>query len=322
MKKALSFCLLLCGTLFSIYSDAKTNEQSLDQIVAIVNEDVVTKSEYNRSLSTIKMQIAQEHASAPAENVLQKQVLDQLINRKLQLQVAKQAGIKVTDNDIDQAVDRVAKQNNMTVSELYQHINQEGMPTTDYRNEIRDQMTLQRLQQQEVINKVSVSPTEVANFMKSQAWQNNGAKEYHLEDILIPFSDTPSSDEIAKAKKHAQVVITKIHQGENFQAAAKAEASEHSAQGGDLGWRKLAEMPSVFADQVIHMQTNEISEPIQAPNGFHILRLVASRSVDAQSAPSRKQIESMLLQRKFEEAVQSWVSRLRSQAFVQVNQLS
>jgi peptidyl-prolyl cis-trans isomerase SurA len=247
--------------------------------------------------------------------------LEQLITKRLQLQVAKQAGINVTDTDLDSAIGNIAKQNNMTTSILYERLTQEGMTAKDYRSEIREQITLQKLQQQEVVNRVTITPEEVASFMHSQAWQNNGSKEYRIEDILIPLSDTPSSEEIAAARKRATAVIAKLNQGQNFRSVAQSESGDkHALQGGDLGWRKLPEIPSAFAELVSRMQPKEVSAPIQTPNGFHIIRLAGSRSIgEAQAAPDRKQIESLLLQRKFEEAIQNWVSKLRSQAFIVMN---
>jgi peptidyl-prolyl cis-trans isomerase SurA len=300
---------------------AKSAEQPLDKMVAIVNDDVISGTELNHAVDTAKVQIAQEHVAAPPANVLQKQVLDQLINKKIQLQIAKQAGIEIKDADVDAAIAHIASQNHLSISSLYEHINQEGMTTSEYRHEIHDQMAMQKLQQQEVASKITISPQEVTNFMHSRTWQTNATKEYHLQDILIPFSDTPSTEEIAKAKKHADMVMAKIKQGQNFDQVALSESSGNQAlQGGDLGWRQLPEIPTAFADQVVRMHPNDSAGPIQSPNGFHIIRLVEERALSAkQVATSRKAIESLLLQQKFEEAVQNWVSKLRSQAFVVIN---
>ncbi len=321
MKKRIVIFLLCCVAFFTAASFAKQNSESLDQLIAVVNDDVITKSELNHALSMVKMQITQDHLSLPPVAVLQKQVLDQLINKKLQLQVAKQAGIEVGDADIDQMVARVAKQNNMTVAMLYQRLGSEGMSMADYRHELRTSLTIQRLQQQEVVNRITISKEEVSNFMRSQTWQFNSSKEYHLEDILIPVSDAPSAEEISAAKKRAVIAIAKLHQGKSFHEVAQSDSGDaHALQGGDLGWRKLPEVPSAFADQVAHMEANEIVGPIQTPNGFHVIRLVAARrAATEQAAPDRKQIENLLLQRKFEEAVQNWVSKLRHQAFIHIS---
>ncbi len=320
MKKTPLLILFICfNVIFCVSSYAATSHQgTLDQIVAIVNDDVVTTSELNHSLTLIKMQFAQQHITLPPDTVLQKQVLDQLINKRLQLQAAKQVGINVSDADVDHAIQRVAEQNQMSVKDVYKRINHDGMSTADYRHEMQEQMTLQKLQQQEVSSRVTITPDEVNSFMRSKIWQDNNSKEYHLEDILIPLSDSPTSDEISLAKKHAQAVMAKLQQGGNFHAIAQSESGDTRAlKGGDLGWLKLPEIPSAFAEQVVHLQPKEIAGPIQTSNGFHIVRVADVRITQSkQAAPDRKQVENLLLQRKFEEAVQNWVSKLRSQAFI------
>lgn len=324
MKKALIFYFLLLSC-FCLSAYAKSTEQALDKIVAVVNDDVVTNSELNQALSITKMQIAQQQLPMPPEKTLQKQVLDQLINKKLQLQLAKQAGIRVTDEDLNGAIANVAKQNNMSVETLYDQLKVEGMTVADYRNEIRDQMTLHKLQQQEVINKITITPQEIAKFSKSKVWQRAGdeTKEYLLEDILLPTSDTPSSEEIANLKKRAQSIAARLRKGQTLREVAQSEIHEKPAlQSEELEWRKLPEVPTAFADQVAHMKAKEIAGPIQAGNGFHILILKGLRSSGGgtkEAALDKKQVEELLLQRKFEEALQTWVSKLRSQAYIEKN---
>ena len=323
MKKIIACCCLSILSLMASIAHAKANEESLDQIVAVVNDDVVTTSELNHSLASVKLQIAQEHVSEPSEAVLKKQVLDQLINKKLQLQMAKQAGIQVTEDDLDKTITRIASQNHISSAELYQHLNSEGMSTADYRNEMRDQLTLTKLQQQEVVSRITVTPQEIDRFISSHPWKNNGSgdKEYRLDDILIPLSDAPSPTEIQAAEVRANMVFAKLKQGQDFKSIAQAESGEsHALEGGDLGWRKLAEIPSAFADKVSGMKAKQIAGPIQTPNGFHIIRLAEERSAgNEQGPPSRKEIENLLLQRKFEEAVQNWVTKLRKQAYISMN---
>lgn len=317
MKRVLVIIsLILCSAISTTHVFAA--EESLDQIVAVVNDDVVTKSEYNRSLNIAKVQIEQSRMTMPSETALHKQVLDQLINKKLQLQVAKATGVTVSDAELNGALNRIASQNNMSVSSLLDRISQDGMNANEYKNEMHDQLLLQKLQQQQVVSHINITPDEVTSFMNSKLWQSNNNKEYHLQDILIPVADTPSSEEIAAARKHAQEVIAKLNKGLDFKSVAAQESGNAQAlKGGDLGWRKLPEIPSAFADAVARSQANEIAGPIQTANGFHIIRVAAIRaSAEKQAAPNRNEIQNLLLQRKFEEAVQNWISKLRSQAFI------
>lgn len=320
-KTRLLFTLFLCNTFLSVSSYAINDTESLDRIAAIVNDDVITMSELSHGLNLAKTQMTQEGVTLPPTTVLHDQVLNQLINKKVQLQLAKQAGISISDEYLNKTIQSIAQQNQMSVDALYERLHHEGMSTNDYRNEMRTQLTLHKLQQQEVVNRVIISPDEITSFLHSKVWRNNGEKEFHIEDMLIPLPDSPSADEIAAARKRAGDVLVKLRQGQGFHDVAQTESGSSPAlQSGDLGWRKLPEIPSAFADQVVRMHANDIANPIQTPNGFHIIRLIAVRTLDAKQAEqSRKQAEEILLQRKFEEAVQTWVSRIRSQAYIVIN---
>lgn len=327
MKKMISRYLLLLLSCFTLgftvqaaQAKSTSTDKSLDQIVAIVNDDVITQSEFKLALARAKSQINDSHLAQPDQTILHKQVLDQLINQTLQLQLAKAAGIQITDAELDKIIARVADQNHVTVPELYQHINADGLSTEAYRQEIEQQVTIQKLQQQEVASKLVIQPDEVTAFIKSRLWQTHTDKEYRLEDILIPLNDNPSSEDVVKAKQKAEWVLNQLKQGKNFQQLAQKESGNAQAlSGGDLGWRKLPEIPSAFTEQVTHMNAHEVSEPIQTPNGFHIIRLADVRNLsNHQASPNRKQIEELLLQQKLEESVQNWIGKLRAQAFITI----
>ncbi len=179
MKKILLLILVSLSLLSNSYAEkSKQTDQSIDRIVAIVNDDVVTRTELKHNLSLIKMQMTQAHASLPSQDVLRQQVLNQIIDKKIQLQIASQIGIKVTENDLDSLIQRIADQNQVSVEGLYTQLLREGMSIEDYRHEMHDQITLQKLQQQEVINHISVTPEEITAFMHSDMWKGtNGSDE-------------------------------------------------------------------------------------------------------------------------------------------------
>lgn len=321
MKKALIVSLICCSTLLGATSFAKSDQESLDKIVAIVNDDVVTSTELNHAMVILKMQLAQENVPTPSEAVVKKQLLDQLINKKLQLQVAKTAGLQIPDAEVNETIQRIADQNHMTPAELFKQLAAQHMSEKDYRQEIRDQLTIQRLQQQELAGKVAVSNQEIKAFMRSKAWKKYGAKEYHLEDILVPISDAPSAEEITAAKNRADAIVQKLQQGQAFESVAQAESADKSiqVQGGDMGWLKLAEIPTAFAQQVANMKSKQAAGPIQTGNGFHVIYLESLRESDQNGAPTLKQVEGILMQKKFEDAARNMMSKLRSQAFIVTN---
>lgn len=298
---------------------AKKNAIPLDRIVAVINDQVITESELTEAINSSKKQIASSNISLPSDDVLHKQVLDQLINKKLEFQVAEQMGVHVTDQQVDKAINDIATNNKVPVSEVYQKVAQTGVNMTEYRKELHDEILLQQVQQQAVGSKITITPQEVSDFMRSKTWQAFNTKEYHLEDILITLPDVPTPKDVAAAKKHAEDVFAKLQHGMSFNEAAAAESGEKNAlQGGDLGWRKLPEIPSAFADKLIYVKTGELLGPVQTPNGFHIVRLAGVRSNDSQmtATQQRMQVEQLIFQRKLEEGLQSWVAKLRGQAFI------
>ncbi|HEX4044540.1 MAG TPA: SurA N-terminal domain-containing protein [Gammaproteobacteria bacterium] len=318
----LCFISFFCYLSPYAYADSKTpakkSGQSLDQIVAVVNDDIITKSQLDHAVALVKLQMTHTQVAMPAADVLRKQVLEQMIDKKLQLQIAKLAGVKTTDADVNKAIKHIAERNRLSVEEFYDRLRQENVSISDYRNELREQITLQKIQQQEVVPRITITPEEVSSFTKSKMWQDNQTKEYHLEDVLIPLPDSPSPEQVAAAKKRAQTVVAELRQGTDMQTIMTADSSS-PLQGGDLGWRKLLDMPAVFAEKVILLQPKEVATPIQTSNGFHVIRLVAIQNVSNQNKPDRKQIEELIFQRKFDENLRIWISKLRAQAFIEVN---
>ena len=316
MKRWLSLSLLALGAIH--FAQAEPS-QHLDRIVAVVNDDIITSTEFSRAMQVAKMQMVARQVTIPAGDVLQKKVLDQLINQKVELQLAKQNGMAVSEHEVNSAIAQIASENHVSADTLYQRVSQSGMSSQDYREQIRDQLIMRKLQQQEVVSKISITPDEIKNFMQSNAMQLNNAKEYHLEDILVPVSDTPSTEEITKARERANMILAKVKQGQPFQSVAAAESGGSQAlQGGDLGWRKVAEIPSAFVDVVSNMPVKGFAGPIQTANGFHILHLAAERANAKHQAPSEQQIQRFLMERKFEEALLGWESKVRASAYVAI----
>ena len=309
MRKLKHFILiLLIGSL-----STTINAKQLDRIVAVVNDDVITQSELKQAVRIIDVQAAHDPAATPAlKEKLRRELLDQMINKKLQLQLAKQAHVEITDEELDHAIQTVAKDNHLSVAMLYQKLSEEGMPKAAYRREMREQMVMRKLQQQELASRINITPQEVTNYIHSSLWQNNRSKIYRLADILIPLSDAPSSDELTRAKERANSIYNQLRQKVAFNETLK----KLSIQSVDLGWRQLPEVPSAFAEHIIQMQQNEVSEPIRTGNGFHIIQVTAIKDKQNKEALNQKQIENLLLQRKFEEAMVHWLSKLRSQAYV------
>lgn len=295
-------------------------EQKLDSIVAIVNNGVIVESELNEAISKIKMQLQATNTAAPPADILRKQVLEQLINRRLQLQLADMAGINITDEQLDKAIFSIAKKNRISVDQLYLELAKQGINKNKYRDDIHDEFVIHSLQEKAVAPTVNISQQEVNDFIRSAAWQAHNNKEYHLKDILIALPDAPSTEDITAAKKRADMLAGKLRNGTNFSQAAFAESDNNKAlQGGDLGWRKLPEIPTAFSSIILLAKEGDIVGPIQTSNGFHILAIEGIRDsgiAELTTEEQHKQVQQLLFERKFEEALQSWITKIRGEAFI------
>jgi peptidyl-prolyl cis-trans isomerase SurA len=330
MIKQLRLGLIILSAMF-LYGQtvfAKSHGQSLDSIIAIVNDTVITQSDLDKTIAGIKNQLMASNAPVPAPDVLRKQVLEQIINRKLQLQAAEQAGVRIKDEQMDKAISNIAAGNKMSVADLYQRVVAQGMSKEDYRKEIREEMTLQQIAQQEAGAKISITPEEVKSFLRAKSWQKDSnvpaVKEYHVEDLIVLLPETASADQIAAAKKQADDLVTKAHQGMSYSAIASAEATNKTVEESDLGWRKLSEIPSAFAAKIDTMKKGSVIGPIQTANGFHIIHLVDQRQATSTAAnnvgtPTESEAQQMLYQQKMDAAVKKWVARLRNQAVINMH---
>lgn len=336
MKNLKYFLIVLCSIFLcsliatNSYAKAEKKIKSIDHIVAIVNDDVVTKTELDHATALMKMQMVQAQADPVRVKQMEKQMLDQMINKKLQLQIAKQIEVTVSDEDIDKAIQDIAKQNNLSTTELYQHVQQEGLSRDDYRGELHDQLILQKLQQQEILPHINITPDEVTQFTRNKAWKNdivndpNAEKEYQVEDILVPVADNAPLEAVGKAKKEASLMFERLqHAGtrafaENGAPQLNADEQAKGVVATDLGFRRLTQIPSAFATHLITLSPKELAGPIQTGNGFHIIRLTAERALGTKNEvePSKEQIQQLVFQHKVAEAIKTWLSKVRSQAFI------
>ncbi|TAL75265.1 MAG: peptidylprolyl isomerase [Rhodanobacter sp.] len=256
---------------------AKPGEvQPLDRIVAVVNEDVILQSALDNAVHSIQQQYAGKSGQLPPLNVLQQQVLDRLVLMKLQLQKADDQGIRVADTDVDQAVGEVAAQNKMTADQLRAAVQRNGEDFAAFRQQIAEQLTVQRLHQSVVRDQVSVTDSEIDNLLTSPAYK---AGEVHLAHIQISTPSGADAAQIQAAGAKAEAALKAIQGGMDFNAAAiRYSDAPDALDGGDLGWRRMDEIPSAFADTIANMKPGQVSAALRGPTGFHILKLVGERA--------------------------------------------
>lgn len=250
----------------------------LDGIVAVVNDDVIVESELENRLRTIRARLREAGTPAPATAVLERQVLERLILDRLQLQLADRLGIKVDDESLNQALREMAQRNGLRLAQFRDVLEQDGYDFASFREEIRQQMLIAQVQQRQVESRIRVSDREIDNHLATQAKQGSAENSYHLAHILIALSEAASADEIAGARQRADEVLASVERGASFASAAVAHsAGQQALQGGDLGWRREPELPTLFAGIVPQMAIGEIRGPIQSPSGFHLIQLLDKR---------------------------------------------
>ena len=258
-----------------LLQSAAPANQSLDRIVAVVNDDVILQSELDDAVRTIQQQYA-GRGQLPPMDVVTRQVLNRLILMRLQVQRAESTGIRVTDSDIDQGMQRVAEMNKIDLRTLRASLEREGISNDEYRKSLKEQIQLQRLRQRVVQNQVNVTDSEIDILLASNSLKDG---EVHLAHILVAVPEGASAEQIQKAKEKSDDVKKQLDGGMDFtQAAIRFSNASDALEGGDLGWRRFDEVPEAFANLSEGMQPGQVSQVLRGPSGFHIVKLIEKRA--------------------------------------------
>ncbi|PJE78715.1 Chaperone SurA [invertebrate metagenome] len=269
--------LLLVGVqVYAPLAGAKVNE--LDRIAAIVDKDVVMQSELDARLAAVYRQYANKDAKLPPESQLRQQLLDQLILDNIQMQIAERSGIRVDDWALNDAIEKIARRNGMTVPQFRDKLVAEGIPFADARDDIRQEMLINRIRQRQVAERIYISDQEIDNYLKSPEGKARMQVQYRLSHILIEIPENASAADIQAAKEKVQMVEDKLVKGASFAEMAMAYSQGQNAmEGGDLGWQAASVMPEMFVQAAENLKKGEVSAPVKSTGGFHIFRLLDSR---------------------------------------------
>ena len=280
VKTKLSDCLrpLVLGALFLGTASAHAAVQQLDKVVAIVDNDVIMQSQLDQRVKEVQQTIAKRGGGVPPTSVLDQQVLERLIVENLQLQIGERSGIRITDEELNQAIGTIAQRNNMTVDQFRQALAHDGLSYEDAREQVRREMIISRVRQRRVAERIQVTDQEVKNFLKSPMGAMQQSDEYRLANILIPTPDRASSEDIQAAGKKAVDIYNQLQQGADFAKLAIAHSSSDNAlEGGDMGWRKAAQLPPPFDEELSRMNAGDVTKPVRIPTGFIILKVNEKR---------------------------------------------
>ena len=272
--------LLACG---AAAAQSAAGLEPVDRIAAVVNEDVILRSELDQAIANIRSQYAGREDQLPPADVLERQVLERLILTRLQVERATNAGVAVSDEELERAVQGVAQQNGMSVDELRARIVQNGMSFASFRNNLRDEIITQKMRQSFAQSRINVSEAEVDAALANASVAASSQLQYHLAHILVGTPDGATPDQLATAQKKIEGIKAMLDKGEiTFSAAAvRYSDSPNALEGGDLGWRGLNEIPPAFATIIQPMQPGQVVGPIRGPSGFQLLQLVETRSLAA-----------------------------------------
>jgi peptidyl-prolyl cis-trans isomerase SurA len=281
--------LLAAGLIAGLSLTAPAEAQSpaaseiieIDRIVAVVNNDVIVLSEMRTRLRTVVEQLEKAGVPAPPKDVLEKQVLEQLILDRLQLQIAADTGIRVDDETLNRQIADIAQKNKLNLREFRDILERDGFDFAAFREEIRNELIKNRVQQRQVRDRVRVTARDIDNYLATREKQGGNNPEYRLGHILIAVSDGASPEELAEARDEAEDIVARLKAGANFGRTAAAESDGQQAlEGGDLGWRKAGELPTLFENVVPKLEKGGLSDVIRGPSGFHVIKLLDARGAE------------------------------------------
>lgn len=268
------FCLVGVA---AAQSRAANQPLPVDRIVAVVNDEVITRQELRLHLESALGQLQRQGMSPPPRDVLERQVLERLVMDKVQLQQAREIGLRVDDAQLEQALQRIAASNNLSLPQFRAALEKDGISFASFREEIRGEMTIARLREREVESKIFISDGEIDNYLNSASVPGAG-EEYQLAHILLRAPESASPEQIQKLRAKADQVLERLHKGEDFgQLAAAYSDAPDGMRGGNLGWRSLDRLPPMFAEASLKLQVGEVSPVLRSSNGFHLIKLLAKR---------------------------------------------
>ncbi len=266
----------LCCLLWASMLDAAANP--IDRIVAVVNDDVITESEFHIQLRRVRQELRTRQGNEPPREALYRQVLERMVTEKIQLQIARRLGVKVPETAVDAALQDLARKNNLKLPELRKVLARDGVSLAAFKEDVKTQLIIRRLVEREVFSRVAVSDEEVANFLAGQQGRTASGREYNVSHILIRIPESAGAEAVNQAQAKAKQALESIRDGLDFeQAAISFSEGQDALEGGKLGWRKPGQLPTLFVEAVRGLEAGEVSEILQSANGFHIIKLNETR---------------------------------------------
>lgn len=278
MRTLLVFVLAPLLALPAWAQERTRNMALLDRVVAVVNNEVLTKVDLDEQLKIATQQLSRQGTPLPAVEVLERQLLERMITARVLVQAARETGVRVEDMQLQRAIERIGQENSLTPEQLRQAMEQDGISFTRFREEVRNEILIARLKEREVDSRIAISDAEIDAYLRNQQVQGGRDDEYSLAHILVTVPEQATPEQIQARREVAERALSQLAQGTDFrQVSASFSDAQNALEGGLLGWRTASRLPEIFVDAVRQMRVGDVSPAIRSPNGFHILKLVDKR---------------------------------------------
>jgi peptidyl-prolyl cis-trans isomerase SurA len=278
MRTPFIFALATLLALPAWAQERTRNTTLLDRVVAVVNNEVLTKIDLDEQLKIATQQLSRQGTPLPAVEVLERQLLERMITARVLVQAARETGVRVEDMQLHRAIERIGQENGLTPEQLRQAMEQDGISFTRFREEVRNEILIARLKEREVDSRIAISDAEIDAYLRNQQVQGGQDDEYNLAHILVTVPEQATPEQIQARREVAERALSQLAQGTDFrQVSASFSDAQNALEGGLLGWRTVSRLPEIFVDAVRQMRVGDVSPAIRSPNGFHILKLVDKR---------------------------------------------
>lgn len=268
----------------------------VDRIVAVVNDEVITQNDLDERVSLVVRQFQRQGGELPPADALARQILERMIDDLLQVQLARETGIRVDDLTLDRTVERIARENNLSIAEFRAALERDGIRYPRFREDIRNEITMARLREREIENAIVVTDAEVETELARQAREKTGGSEYRLSHVLVLVPAQAGNEQIEQRRRRALLALTELRRGADFaQVAATYSDAPDALQGGSLGWRSSGRLPALFLEALERLQPGDVSDILRSPNGFHILKLLEKRALAATQGVQQTHVRHILL---------------------------
>jgi peptidyl-prolyl cis-trans isomerase SurA len=294
--RAIALAAALAAAAPAAWPQSATPAVVIDRIVAVVNSEVITRGDLEERYRMATMQLKQQGTPLPPRDVLEKQILDRLIIDRVQLQLARETGLRVDDAELDRSLQRIAQDNKLTLPQMRATLEKDGVPFSKFREDIRKEIILARLRQREVDNKIVVSEGEIDSFLAVQQQRDGQREEFNLSHILVTVPEHASPEQIQARRARAEQALQQLRTGADFrQVAATFSDAADALKGGAIGWREAERLPTLFLDALKTLRAGDVAPLLRSPNGFHIVKVNDRRGASAKAMVSQTRARHILI---------------------------